>query len=228
MPNDKRPSKSWFNSKVKEIQKGNPDYSKDQAEATAGEIWYNKMSESDREKARKQSSIIAKAFKRIAKKQAKYKKTSEFKNLFNKQYKDWIIMEAKLLAQNNYGQWSSVEEANAFLDKATQEIIDVLAKGVPQEVKRIIEEEKSDIVEEMTEDIVEGPDLPQMGPDQQVVPQQGAPQQAPGQAVPQQEVPQGTPRQKKKQEPVTIQPPNASLQRIRSAIRTAKIELERD
>lgn len=34
-----KPSSKWWNDKVKEIKKGNPDYSKEQVDKTVGRIW---------------------------------------------------------------------------------------------------------------------------------------------------------------------------------------------
>jgi hypothetical protein len=56
MPTDKnnttmrslKPPREWFDKKVAEIKKGNPDYSDEQVNATVGKIWYREMSKHQR------------------------------------------------------------------------------------------------------------------------------------------------------------------------------------
>ncbi len=47
-----RPPKKWFDKKADEVKKGNPEYSEEQVNATVGKIWYENMSEEQREEAR--------------------------------------------------------------------------------------------------------------------------------------------------------------------------------
>ena len=49
----KRPPQSWAKEKIQEIKKGNPSYSEEQARKTMGDIWYNNLSESKRQKIKK-------------------------------------------------------------------------------------------------------------------------------------------------------------------------------
>lgn len=46
----KRPPKKWWDKKVKEISESNPDYTEEQISATIGKIWYENLSDSEREK----------------------------------------------------------------------------------------------------------------------------------------------------------------------------------
>lgn len=39
----KKPPKEWWDKKVMEVRKSNPDYSQDQVSKTVGDIWYNEM-----------------------------------------------------------------------------------------------------------------------------------------------------------------------------------------
>ena len=100
----------------------------------------------------------------------KKKQAASFKGLFSSDYEKWIPMEARLLATNNYGSWASVEEANANVDKAIQELSETIKSGVEEEVRRLVDEERDDLIEAMTENIVAGPDLPKMGPSDENMP----------------------------------------------------------
>jgi len=46
----RRPPKEWWDKMVKDVKKGNPDYSEDQVDKTIGNIWFNELSDSEREK----------------------------------------------------------------------------------------------------------------------------------------------------------------------------------
>ena len=83
---------------------------------------------------------------------------AELKNLFAKDYESWIQMEARLLSQNNFGTWGSLEEANQKIDEAIKELTQTLTKGIEPEVKRIVEEERKNILEEMEASITMGQD----------------------------------------------------------------------
>lgn len=107
---------------------------------------------------------------------ASKKTAAEFKELFSSKYANWIKMQARLLAANNYGKWTSVEEASQHVDKATKEVAETLKKAVEGEVKRLVDEEREDILQDMTENMEFGPNLPQMGPDQTQMQQQPRPQ----------------------------------------------------
>ena len=104
------------------------------------------------------------------------KNSAEFRNLFSPKYVKWIEIEAELMAQNNYGAWGSVEEANALVDRAIKDLSETIKAGEENEVNRLVDDKREDIVVDMTENVVEGPNLPKMGPDQ-MLPQQ--PMQAP-------------------------------------------------
>jgi len=92
------------------------------------------------------------------------REAAQFKGLFSPKYEKWLLTEVELLAQNNFGTWSSVEEAGMHIDKAIKELAKTIATAVEPEVKRIIDEHKEDIVSDMAENVVAGPNLPQMGP----------------------------------------------------------------
>lgn len=64
MPN--KPSKKWWDEKTKEIQKGNPDYTKEQVDKTVGDIFFHKLSPSEKEKAMRHGSHLVKAINLIA------------------------------------------------------------------------------------------------------------------------------------------------------------------
>lgn len=44
----KKPPKQWWTKMVKEIKKGNPDYSKERVAQTIGDIWFNNISDDKR------------------------------------------------------------------------------------------------------------------------------------------------------------------------------------
>lgn len=54
MPN--KPSKRWFDQMSEKVRKGNPDYSEEQVRKTVGDIFYNKLSPAEKEKAGKDAS----------------------------------------------------------------------------------------------------------------------------------------------------------------------------
>ena len=59
MPN--KPSKSWWDAKVNEVQQGNPEYTKEQVDKTVGDIFYNKLPLVEKEKAMSHSSHLLQA-----------------------------------------------------------------------------------------------------------------------------------------------------------------------
>lgn len=48
----KKPPKKWWNKMVKEISKGNPDYSEERVNKTIGDIWYNNLTDEKRKEIR--------------------------------------------------------------------------------------------------------------------------------------------------------------------------------
>jgi len=91
-----------------------------------------------------------------------------FRDMFSKDVASWIAMEARILATNNYGDWKNMDEANDKIDKAVEEVSEVLSKAGRTEAERIVNEERQEILEEMSSyiPIQEVPDVqqPTMGP----------------------------------------------------------------
>jgi bacterioferritin len=64
-----KPPKKWFDSMLKEVKKKNKEYSDDQAAATVGDIWFNKMKphkKTEINKKYKKSNIVKKAIVKLA------------------------------------------------------------------------------------------------------------------------------------------------------------------
>jgi len=59
MPN--KPTKKWFDSMYDKIKSGNPSYSDEQIRKTVGDIFFNKLSPSEKEKAMKHGSHLLNA-----------------------------------------------------------------------------------------------------------------------------------------------------------------------
>lgn len=122
-------------------------------------------------------------------KKSSIKTAADFKDLFSSKYANWVKMQVRLLAANNYGTFASVEEASRNIEKAEKDVAEILKKAVDGEVKRLVDTEREDILQDMTENMEFGPNLPQMGPDQvQMQERPALPPQAPTQQ-PQQMVP---------------------------------------
>jgi hypothetical protein len=122
--------------------------------------FHEEMKESDDENALQDVSKLEDAKEKVLHilrtKRANKKTAAEMRNLFAKDYESWIQMEARLLAQNNFGEWASLEEANQKIDEAIKELTQTLTKGIEPEVKRIVEEERKNILEEMEASITMG------------------------------------------------------------------------
>lgn len=50
----KQPPKEWFDKMVTHILKNNPDYTQEMAQATAGNLWYNELSQYRKDKIEKE------------------------------------------------------------------------------------------------------------------------------------------------------------------------------
>jgi len=92
------------------------------------------------------------------------REAAQFKGLFSPKYEKWLLTEVELISQNNFGTWSSMEEAANFVEKAVKELAKTISSAVEPEVERLVNEVKDDIITDMSENIVAGPNLPQMGP----------------------------------------------------------------
>lgn len=185
---------------MREMKRDYPNLETYQLSKKVRERWYS-LPGSDQMQLRKGERTMSNTRMRVSIKKGalEYRKqkiqkerlkklAQQFRNLFSPKYVRWIPMQARLLAMNNYGVWSSVEEASAHLDKAVKELAQTLAKGIEGEINRLVDEEREDIIEEMTDNVVSGPNLPQMGPDQmyrepapkpmtEALPEAGPPQQ---------------------------------------------------
>jgi hypothetical protein len=84
---------------------------------------------------------------------ASKKQAAKFPNLFSADTIKWIELETQLIAANNYGVPASIDQANAFIDKAKDEVVDIISKAVSGEVTRVINASKEDLLEAMMEDI---------------------------------------------------------------------------
>lgn len=124
-----RPPKKWFEEKVEEVIKQGKD--KKSAERIVGDIWHNQLS------ASKKESIV-----REFEKQGSY-----FPDLFGKDVSKWVEMQVQIDALNKYGTPATVEQAQAFIDRAQQEISELLKGSVDTAVADIVNDAREDILQ---------------------------------------------------------------------------------
>lgn len=72
-------------------------------------------------------------------------------DLFSKKFENWIMMEVELRAQ--MGDWASLDEANAKIDSAVQDIAKFLQDAVPAEVDRLVSKRRDELLEQMAAEI---------------------------------------------------------------------------
>ena len=104
-----------------------------------------------------------------------------FPNLLSNDAKKWIQIEVQRVA-SNYGQAATPEQAQAYIDKAAEEVTRTLADSVSSGVQAVITENRDEIMETMTMG---------MEPIEEAVPAMPAPQQQLPPDVEQQAVPMG-------------------------------------
>lgn len=61
-----KPPKKWFDKMVREIRKGNPDFSEEQVNAIVGDIWYNKLSDAKKTELKKSFFELGSVLLKIA------------------------------------------------------------------------------------------------------------------------------------------------------------------
>lgn len=95
-----------------------------------------------------------------------------FPNLLSNDAKKWIQIEVQRIA-SNYGQPATPEQAQAYIDKAAQEVTKTLADSVNSGVQQVILENRDEIMETLTAGMepVEDQVPPMPTPQDQIPPQ---------------------------------------------------------
>jgi len=225
-----RPSKEWWDKMYKEVKEGNPKYTEEQARATVGDIWYNKMSPSKKQEEVKKEKkgfravayvnraepdmnlsvfvrgpeekyrmsgtvqeileeaeankipqdivnaamttaidedmvvLTGKAASRILVSEVE-KIAETFPNLLSNDAKKWIQIETARRA-SNLGIPATPEQANAFIEKAAEEVTKTLADSIRSGVKQVIDEHKEDLLDTLLggSELESAPQMPVTGP----------------------------------------------------------------